>query len=133
MGGSPDMGVAAAPAAVPSNLDQICPPQVVDTIINLFFDYVYPLTPCLHRPTFLVDLAARRDRTDPIFFALTLVVLASTLVQVPRVLVNLDKQDVEALARQCVRVARSKTAYLWEDPVPMRADFGACWSSSSDG
>lgn len=111
--------------AVPTSLDQVVSPPVLENIIGLFFDYVYPLTPCLHRPTFIADLAARRDKTDPVFFALTLVVLASTLVQVPRILVNLDKQEVEALARRCVRVARAKTAYLWEDPVPVRAEFGA--------
>jgi hypothetical protein len=75
---------------------------------------VYPLTPCLHRPTFLANLAARLDKTDPVFFALTLTVLASTLVQVPRHLVNLEKAEIEALARRCVRVARAKIGHLWE-------------------
>ncbi|KAL1409699.1 hypothetical protein Q8F55_003695 [Vanrija albida] len=118
---SPNVGSMGT--AVPTSLDQVVSPPVLENIIGLFFDYVYPLTPCLHRPTFIADLAARRDKTDPVFFALTLVVLASTLVQVPRILVNLDKQEVEALARRCVRVARAKTAYLWEDPVPVRAEF----------
>jgi hypothetical protein len=75
---------------------------------------VYPLTPCLHRPTFVANLAARLDKTDPVFFALTLTVLASTLVQVPRHLVNLEKAEIEALARRCVRVARAKMGQLWE-------------------
>jgi hypothetical protein len=75
---------------------------------------VYPLTPCLHRPTFVSNLTARRDKTDPVFFALTLTVLASTLVQVPRSLVNLDKSEIENLARRCVRVARAKVAYIFE-------------------
>lgn len=96
----------------------------MDNIIGLFFDYVYPLTPALHRPSFLADLAARRDKSDPVFFALALVVLASTLVQVPRVLISLDKDEVEQLARRCVRVARAKTAFIWDDSVPMRAEFG---------
>lgn len=120
LAGSPNVDMSA----IPVSLDQVVSPTVVDQIIQLFFDYVYPLTPCLHRPTFLADLAARRDKTDPIFFSLVLVVLASTLVQVPRVLVNLDKQEVEALARRCVRVARTKVAFIWEDPVPVRAEFG---------
>lgn len=75
---------------------------------------MYPLTPCLHRPTFVANLTARRDKTDPLFFALVLTVLASTLVQVPRSLVNLDKTEVESLARRCVRVARVKVAYIYE-------------------
>jgi len=72
------------------------------------------LTPCLHRPTFIGNLAARKDKTDPVFFALTLSVMASTLVQVPRSLVNLDKAEVEALVRICIGVARAKVAFLWE-------------------
>jgi hypothetical protein len=111
-------------SSIPSSLDQVVAPHVVQNVIGIFFDYVYPLTPCLHRPTFIADLAARKDKTDPVFFALTLVVLASTLVQVPRVLVSLDKDEVEALARRCVRVAQAKMAYIWEDAVPVRAEFG---------
>lgn len=96
----------------------------MDNIIDLFFGYVYPLTPAVHRPSFMADLKARRDKTDPVFFALVLVVLASTLVQVPRVLVSLDKDEVEQLARRCVRVARAKMDFIWDDSVPMRAEFG---------
>jgi hypothetical protein len=99
---------------IPDNLDQVVSGPVIDTIINLFFDYVYPLTPCLHRPTFVANLTARRDKTDPVFFALTLTVLASTLVQVPRSLVNLDKTEIESLVKRCVRVARAKIAYIFE-------------------
>lgn len=84
---------------------------------------VYPLTPCLHRPTFLSQLAARHDRSDPIFFALVLTVLASTLVQVPRSLINLDKHEVENLARRCVRVARAKIGFVFEESVPVQLSF----------
>lgn len=75
---------------------------------------VYPLTPCLHRPTFIANLTARLDKTNPVFFALALTVIASTLVQVPRSMVNLEKAEVESLARRCVRVARMKMSHLWE-------------------
>ncbi|OCF35466.1 hypothetical protein I316_03018 [Kwoniella heveanensis BCC8398] len=92
---------------------------VIDNVLGLFFDYVYPLTPCLHRPTFVSDLAARRDRSDPTFCALALTVIASTLVQVPRALIYLDKDEVERLARRCIAVAREKMAHIWEDPSPI--------------
>ncbi len=54
------------------------------------------------------------DKTDPVFFALTLTVMASTLVQVPRSLVRLEKSEVEALVRRCIRVARARIAFIWE-------------------
>jgi hypothetical protein len=109
---------------IPDNLDQVVSGNVIDSIVGLFFDYVYPLTPCLHRPTFISNLTNRLDKTDPVFFALTLTVLASTLVQVPRSLVNLDKGEIENLARRCVRVARAKIAYIWEESVPVQSSFG---------
>lgn len=84
---------------------------------------MYPLTPCLHRPTFVANLTARRDKTDPLFFALVLTVLASTLVQVPRSLINLDKTEIESLARRCVRVARVKVAYIYE-VSPASVEYG---------
>lgn len=90
---------------------------------TLTLQQVYPLTPCLHRPTFIANLAKRLDKTDPVFFALTLNVLASTLVQVPRTAANLDKVEVEALARRCVRVARAKIGYIWEESVPVQSSF----------
>lgn len=120
--------LAASPSlsisALPENLDHVVSGPVIDHIINLFFDYVYPLTPCLHRPTFIAHLTARMDKTDPIFFALTLNVIASTLVQVPRSLVNLEKPEVESLARRCVRVAKAKFDFVvWEDEVPVQSAF----------
>lgn len=60
------------------------------------------------------------------FFALVLMVLASTLVQVPRNLVNLDKDEVESLAKRCMRVSRSKLEYIWEVPVPVSSSLSEC-------
>ncbi|ORX39881.1 fungal-specific transcription factor domain-domain-containing protein [Kockovaella imperatae] len=110
-------------STLPENLDQVAAPHVIDHIIGLFFNYVYPLTPCLHRPTFLHNLALRLDKTDTIFFALTLTIIASTLVQIPRSLVNLDKSEVESLARRCVKVARVKISYIFDDPGPVLSTY----------
>lgn len=116
---SPSMSLSA----LPDNLDQVISHNVMDNIISLFFDYVYPLTPILHRPTFLANLAARKDKVDPVFFSLVLSVIASTLVQVPRSLVNLEKGEVENLARRCIRVSRGKMSFVWEEVVPVQSDF----------
>ncbi|WWC61108.1 uncharacterized protein I303_103686 [Kwoniella dejecticola CBS 10117] len=108
---------------LPEGIDQVVPGPTIDSILNLFFDYVYPLTPCLHRPTFVADLTARRDRHDPVFFALTMSVMASTLVQIPRSLVNLDKNEVESLARKCIQISRAKMAHMWEDATPISSSM----------
>ncbi|WVQ78291.1 hypothetical protein IAT38_000376 [Cryptococcus sp. DSM 104549] len=105
------------------SIDQVIPGPVIENVMNLFFDYVYPLTPCIHRPTFVADLTARRDRRDPAFFALALCIVGSTLVQVPRSLINMDKHEVEELAMRCVKTARAKIAYIWEEPTPTQLTF----------
>ena len=38
--------------------------------------------------------------------------IASTLVQIPRSLVKLDKSEVESLARRCVRISRAKMQFI---------------------
>ncbi|ODO10748.1 hypothetical protein I350_01345 [Cryptococcus amylolentus CBS 6273] len=111
--------------SAPSGLDEIVPGPTIEKIVNLFFDHIYPLTPCIHRPTFIIDLAERRDRSDPVFFALALNVLAATLVQIPRVLMGLDKDKVEQLAKLCLRVSRAKMAGLWEEPTSVELNFSA--------
>jgi hypothetical protein len=42
-------------------LDAIVPRQLLFLVLDLFFHYVYPLATCLHKPTFLSDVARRRE------------------------------------------------------------------------
>ncbi|KAF8485718.1 hypothetical protein DFH94DRAFT_707303 [Russula ochroleuca] len=53
-------------------------------IIALFFDFVYPSSLYVHRPSPMTDLHARTEECDPLFFALVMSTLASTSVQLPR-------------------------------------------------
>ena len=80
---------APLPATVPSlaffcrprRLEEIAPRETISLMITRFFDFVYPLTPCIHKPSFMADLQARREEHDPLFFALVMSTVASTLVQ----------------------------------------------------
>jgi hypothetical protein len=84
-------------------LDAIIPRPLLLHIINLFFDYVYPLTPCLHKPTFIQDLARQREMEpgQGEWTALVLTTVMSTLVQVPRAFVPLTRREVKDLAYRC--------------------------------
>lgn len=84
-------------------LDVIIPRPLLLHIINLFFDYVYPLTPCLHKPTFIQDLARQREMEpgQGEWTALVLTTVMSTLVQVPRAFVPLTRREVKDLAYRC--------------------------------
>jgi hypothetical protein len=82
----------------PHRLEEIVERDTVSLIIALFFDFVYPLTPCVHKPSFMADLHARREERDPLFFALVMSTVASTLVQVPRSYLPMDRPAVRKLA-----------------------------------
>ena len=96
-----------APTTVPSlsyyyrprRLDEIAPRETIFLIIALFFDFVYPLTPCIHKQSFMADLHSRREERDPLFFALVMSTLASTLVQLPRSYLPMDRPVVRKLAQ----------------------------------
>jgi len=83
----------------PNSLETIAPRDTIQLIIALFFDFVYPLTPCVHKPSFMADLHARREERDPLFFALVMSLVASTLVQVPRSYLPMERGVVKRLAQ----------------------------------
>ncbi|KAF7317245.1 hypothetical protein HMN09_00459600 [Mycena chlorophos] len=69
-------------------------------VVALFFKFVYPTAPCVHKPTFMAALDNRDDRRDPMFLSLVLSVVACALVHTPSTFLpaNLDKSAARALA-----------------------------------
>jgi hypothetical protein len=49
----------------PHSLEDVAPRDTIMLIIALFFDFVYPLSPCVHKPSYMADLHARREERDP--------------------------------------------------------------------
>ncbi|KAF8916960.1 fungal-specific transcription factor domain-containing protein [Mucidula mucida] len=85
----------------------------------LFFDFVYPLTPCVHKPSFMADLHSRREERDPLFFALVMSTVASTLVQVPRSYVPMERAVVRKLAQTCYEASRHISVASYDPPTSM--------------
>ncbi|KAL1715407.1 fungal-specific transcription factor domain-containing protein [Schizophyllum commune] len=103
----------------PRRLEEIAPRDTVSLIIALFFDFVYPLTPCVHKPSFMADLHARREERDPLFFALVMSTVASTLVQVPRSYLPMERPVVRKLAQTCYEASRHITIASYDPPTSM--------------
>ncbi|KAL4080738.1 fungal-specific transcription factor domain-containing protein [Scleroderma citrinum] len=101
---------------VSHRLEDIAPRDTIHLIIARFFDFVYPLTPCIHRPSFMADLHANRAERDPLFFALVMSTIASTLVQVPRSVVPMERSAVKKLARTCFEASRHITVASYDPP-----------------
>ena len=62
----------------------------------------------------MADLTRRRDRTDIEFLALSLALISATLVEVPCHLLNLEKPQVEAMAKSCSKVSKQKMTLILE-------------------
>lgn len=103
----------------PHRLDSVAPRERIMHIIGVFFDLVYPLTPCIHKPSFLADLASRREERDPLFFALVMSTVASTLVQAPRSYIPMDRPSVRRLAQTCHEASRHISVASYDPPTSM--------------
>ena len=101
----------------PHRLEDVVPRETVSLILALFFDYVYPLTPCLHKPSFMADVHARREERDPLFFALVMSTVASTLIQVPRSYIPMERHAVRKLAQACHEASRHITVVSYDPPT----------------
>lgn len=100
----------------PHRLEDVAPRETIMLIISLFFDFVYPLTPCVHKPSFMNDLAMRREERDPLFFALVMSTCASTLVQVPRSYLPMERPAVRKLAQVCHEASRHISVASYDPP-----------------
>ncbi|KAI0269873.1 fungal-specific transcription factor domain-containing protein [Gloeopeniophorella convolvens] len=103
----------------PHRLEDIAPRDTIMLIIALFFDFVYPLTPCVHKPSYMADLHARREERDPLFFALVMSTVASTLVQLPRSYLPMERHAVRKLAQTCHEASRHISVASYDPPTSM--------------
>nr|XP_031857884.1 uncharacterized protein CI109_006680 [Kwoniella shandongensis]KAA5524956.1 hypothetical protein CI109_006680 [Kwoniella shandongensis] len=105
-------------SSTPNSLESVLARDVAMYIFSLFFDYVHPLTPCLHRPTFLLEVENRRDEQDPVFLALVLSVLASAIVQIPKALLPpIDGIPAREMAGKCYQVSRLVSIDIYDPPT----------------
>lgn len=111
----------------PHRLEDVAPRDTILLIIALFFDFVYPLTPCVHKPSFMADVHARREERDPLFFALVMSTVASTLVQVPRSYLPMERHAVRKLAQTCHEASRHITVASYDPPTSMHVVIRYLW------
>jgi hypothetical protein len=103
----------------PHSLEDVAPRDTIMLIVALFFDFVYPLSPCVHKPSYMADLHARREERDPLFFALVMSTVASTLVQLPRSYLPMGRHAVRKLAQTCHEASRHISIASYDPPTSM--------------
>jgi hypothetical protein len=65
----------------------------------------------------MADLHTKREERDPLFFALVMSTVASTLVQVPRSYVPMERSVVRKLAQRCYEASRHITTAAYDPPM----------------
>lgn len=105
-------------------LDSVLPRPLLYHIIDLYFDYIYCLIPCLHKPSFVHDLNTKREENlnEEEWVILVLAVVASTLVQLPRSFVNLPRKEVKDLVLRCHNRVRNYLAQDFDSVTVTRSE-----------
>lgn len=67
----------------------------------------------------MTDLHTHREERDPLFFALVMSTIASTLVQVPRSYVPMERAAVRKLAQNCHEASRHISVASYDPPTSM--------------
>lgn len=77
----------------PMSTDIICSRPVFEDLIRVFLKELYPLTPCVHRPTFVKELDSGREKHDPVFLAFLMAMVAYTISTVPRKILDYKARE----------------------------------------
>ncbi|KAL7420962.1 hypothetical protein Q5752_003846 [Cryptotrichosporon argae] len=97
-------------AGVPRREEDVISWANVSHYVSLYLQYLWPLLPLVHRPTFAENLATRLDLRDTDFRALLLSIVAYTISQLPTSRLVTDKLEVEDLKRLQRRCHRTSQA-----------------------
>lgn len=117
----------------PNPLEALLPRSLLYLIIDLFFDYVFPLTPCLHKPTFYRDLYSRREEKEgeEEWTALVMATVSLTLLQVPGGFIPLSKREVRWMARLCYEGATGWARRGYKGVTVNGGEFAGCKPSAN--
>ncbi|BEI85681.1 hypothetical protein CcaverHIS002_0510820 [Cutaneotrichosporon cavernicola] len=99
-----------------SHIEDVLPWSTAMRILHAYHDYLYPLMPCVHWPSFVQQLVAREDERNRHWRAFVFALLAYSIVQLPRSC--LDFALVPELVRyhqQCFSASRALQSRAFAD------------------
>ncbi|KAI0749029.1 hypothetical protein C8Q74DRAFT_1374123 [Fomes fomentarius] len=102
----------------PAQIEDIAPWDMI--LLFVLFDFVYPPTPCVHKPSFMAGVHSQREECGPLFFALVMSTVASTLVQVPRSYLSMEHHTVRKLVQTCHEASRHISVESYDPPTSMQ-------------
>lgn len=89
-------------------LDNILPRGLLYLIIDHFFDYIYPLNPIVHRPSFIKDIKDGREQRlgEEEWIAVVMTVISVTILQLPPAFLPISVEEARRIAITCYRYAK---------------------------
>lgn len=107
---SPSQGITD----IKNPLEAILPRHQIYKFVQLFFDYIYCLTPCVHPPSIWRDLRAKREEREgeEEWAHMILSLIASTLAQLPKALNEMPNEECLSTIATCWTAV---TTYLHKD------------------
>lgn len=89
-------------------LDNILPRGLLYLIIDHFFDYIYPLNPVVHRPSFLKDVLDHREERsgEEEWIAVVMTVVCVTIIQLPPTFLPVPTEEARRITMTCYRYAK---------------------------
>lgn len=76
--------LTALSAAPQLSIDDICPADTLEQLVDDFFTYLYPLCPFPHEPSFRESLRRRDDYSNRSFLALVAAMIGALVASYPR-------------------------------------------------
>jgi len=113
----------------PEHFVEFLPRNLLNTVIDLFLESVYPLLPYPHTPSFLQDLESRRE-THPgqeEWTTMVVSVVGFTLVQVPNRLTGHSREQVRRLVEKCFEYCRAFLEVPYKNVSVDRSEFREHW------
>ncbi|WRT64122.1 uncharacterized protein IL334_001051 [Kwoniella shivajii] len=110
--------VALSEASIPPSIsiEAVLPREMAMNTIRLWFDHVHCIIPMIHRPSFMADLSTHEEEKRPMFFALIMAMIATTLIHVPKSYFGMSAESTRRLSDKCLKACYAVTRREMDNP-----------------
>ncbi|WVQ62213.1 uncharacterized protein L199_000352 [Kwoniella botswanensis] len=113
---SPSVALSEASIPPSTSIDSVLPREMAMNTIKLWFDHIHCIIPVIHRPSFMADLVTHEEERRPMFFALIMGMIATTLIHVPKSYFGMSAESVRKLSDKCMKACYAVTRREMDNP-----------------
>ncbi|WWD17900.1 hypothetical protein CI109_102345 [Kwoniella shandongensis] len=113
---SPSVALSEASVPPSTTIESILPRDLALHTIHLYFEHIWSIIPFIHRPSFMADLIAHEEEKRPIFFAIIMAMIATTLIHVPKSYFPIPAESVRKLSDRCLKACYAVTRREMDEP-----------------